>query len=71
MALYLVAFQNNFWGLGSLWSLETIAEEIWKLAEEVWKLLLTYCPSLRPGGRAASEALTCPVLGNRDFGLVS
>jgi hypothetical protein len=28
-------------------------------AEEVWKLLLTHCPCLRPGGRAACEAWTC------------
>lgn len=34
--------------------LETVAEEV---AEEVWNLLLTYCPCLRPGGRAASEVL--------------
>ena len=43
------------WKLG--WEgLETVVEEV---AEEVWKLLLTHCPCLRPGGRAASEAWTC------------
>ena len=34
------------------WGLETVAEE-------VWKLLLTHCPCLRAGDRAASEAWTC------------
>ena len=44
-------------GLETCWGgLETVTEEV---AEEVWKLLLTHCPCLRPGGRAASEAWTC------------
>ena len=60
---------TRVWGLETCWGgLETVAEEV---AEEVWKLLLTHCPCLRPGGGAASEAWTCPVLGNRDLGLVS
>jgi hypothetical protein len=56
-------------GLETCWGgLETVAEEV---AEEVWKLLLTHCPCLRPGGRAASEAWICPVLGKRDLGPLS
>ena len=54
-----------------VWALETCWGGLETVAEEVWKLLLTHCPCLRPGGGAASEAWTCPVLGNRDLGLVS
>ena len=51
---------TGVWGLETCWGgLETVAEEV---AEEVWKLLLTHCPCLRPGGRAASVVWTCPEL---------
>ena len=44
-------------GLETCWGgLETVTEEV---TGKVWKLLLTYCPCLRPGGGAASEAWTC------------
>jgi hypothetical protein len=49
----------HYQGVGAgnlLGGLETVIEEV---AEEVWKLLLTHCPCLRPGGRAASEGWTC------------
>ena len=41
-----------------MWELVTCWGDLETVAEEVWKLLLTHCPCLRPGGRAASEAWT-------------
>ena len=50
-------YGHSITGVG--WGLETCWGGLETVAEEVWKLLLTHCPCLRPGGRAASEAWTC------------
>jgi hypothetical protein len=43
----------------------------WNLLLGKLEMLQSHCPCLRPCGGAASEAWICPVLGNRDLGLVS
>ena len=67
--------QAHFYGhsITGVRGLETCWGGLETVTEEVWKLLLTHCPCLRPGGALLRPGLawTCPVLGNRDLGLVS